>query len=57
MGSLKGLPSKLVIVLYDDIKRILIKFSKVVLRGIAAFWKGEAELRMIFIPGYMKLAT
>lgn len=52
MGSLKGLPSKLVTVLYDVIKRILIKFSKVVLRGIASFWK-EVELRIIFIPGYM----
>lgn len=57
MGSLKGLPSKLVTVLYDVIKRILIKISEVVLHGIAAFWKGEAELRMIFIHGYMKLAT
>lgn len=57
MGSLKGLPSKLVTVLYDVIKRILTKISEVVLHGIAAFWKGEAELRMIFIHGYMKLAT
>lgn len=29
---------------HDDIKCILITFSEVMLGGIAAFWKGEAEL-------------